>query len=369
MIEIDGSQGEGGGQVLRSALTLSMITRMPMRILHIRARRSKPGLQAQHLKAVDAASAISHAAVQGAYLGSQDLVFSPGEIRTGRYKFDIGTAGSTSLVLQTIFVPLSLGSSASSVIITGGTHVPWAPCFHYLERQWLRFMQAIGFQASLDLASAGFYPQGGGRIDAAIRPASHIQPLRLEQRGCLLSIEGISAVANLDVSIAERQKRQALHRLLPHCPNTYIKITQLPSQFKGTLLFLLARYKATGSVHPPDISAQACYYALGEKQKPAEKVADEAVDALLGFLESDGLLDEYLADQLLLPLAFASGASRFRTRRSTQHLLTNAEIIHQFTPARIEFDGELGQPAWVTITPGAIAPAEPEHGSQTGSLP
>jgi RNA 3'-terminal phosphate cyclase (ATP) len=359
MIEIDGSLGEGGGQVLRSALCLSIITRVSMRIFNIRANRSKPGLQAQHLKAVDAASAISHAAVQRAYMGSQDLIFEPGEIRTGRYKFEISTAGSNSLVLQTILVPLSLGNSASTVIITGGTHVPWAPCFHYIEQQWLPFMNAIGFQARVDLSSAGFYPQGGGRIDATIRPAAQIQPLQLEERGRLLSIEGISAVANLDLSIAERQKRQSLHRLLPVCPNTHIKIVQLPSRFKGTLLFLLARFKVSGDEIPHSISAQACYYALGEKQKPAERVADEAADALLGFLEGDGLIDQYLADQLLLPLAFASGASRFCTPCLTQHLLTNAQIIHQFTPAHIEIDGEQGQPAWVNINPNTSTQDNP----------
>lgn len=356
MLEIDGSQGEGGGQVLRSALTLSILTRTPIRIQHIRARRSKPGLMAQHLKAVDAAAAISHAEVKGASLGSTNLTFQPGEIRTGRYKFEIGTAGSASLVLQTIFIPLSLGGSASSVIISGGTHVPWAPCYHYLERQWLPFMQAIGFDARLSLSQAGFYPQGGGRIDVAIRPASHIAPLRLETRRELLTIEGISAVANLDLSIAERQKRQALRRLLPVCPNTQIKIVQLASPAKGTLLFLLARFKQEPGRPSLPISPQACYYALGERQKSAERVADEAVDALLEFLETDAVIDQYLADQLLLPLSFAGGASRFRTSRVTQHLLTNADIIRAFTSTRIEVDGDLGQPGWVEIVPSSPPP-------------
>lgn len=355
MLEIDGSQGEGGGQVLRSALTLSILTKTPIHIRHIRARRSKPGLMAQHLKAVDAAAAVSHAEVNGAFLGSTSLTFQPGDIRPGRYKFEIGTAGSTSLVLQTIFAPLSLGKSASSVIISGGTHVPWAPCYHYLERQWLPFMQAMGFDAQLRLSQAGFYPQGGGRIDVSIRPASQILPLRLESRGELFSIEGISAVANLDLSIAERQKRQALRRLSPVCPNTRIKIIQLPSPGKGTLLLLLARFKpesGASSQTPP----QACYYALGERQKPAERVADEAVDALLEFLATDAVIDQYLADQILLPLSFASGASRLRTSRVTQHLLTNAEIIRSFTSARIEIMGDLGQPGWIEITPSSPPP-------------
>lgn len=355
MLEIDGSLGEGGGQVLRSALTLSMLTRTPIHLKHIRARRSKPGLMAQHLKAVDAAAAVSHAEVNGAFLGSTSLTFQPGEIRSGRYKFEISTAGSTSLVLQTIFIPLSLGGSASSVMITGGTHVPWAPCYHYLEQQWLPFMRAIGFDAQLKLFQAGFYPQGGGRIDAAVRPAAQITPLRLEARHELLAIEGISAVANLDLSIAERQKRQALRRLSPICPNLHIKITRLPSPGKGTLLFLLARFKPEPGASL-QTSPQACYYALGERQKPAERVADQAVDALLEFLETDAVIDQYLADQILLPLSFASGASRFRTSRVTQHLLTNAEIIRIFTSTRIEIVGDLGQPGWVEIIPSSPPP-------------
>lgn len=360
MLELDGSQGEGGGQVLRSALTLSILTKTPMRIVNIRARRSKPGLMAQHLRAVDAAAAVSHAQVEGAFLGSSTLVFHPGEKRSGRYKFDIGTAGSTSLVLQTIFTPLSLADSASSVIITGGTHVPWAPCYHYLERQWLPFMQTIGFNARLNLSQAGFYPQGGGRIDVSIRPAEVIKPLRLESRRELLAIEGISAVANLDVSIAERQRRQAMHRLLPFCPNTRIKIVQLASPGKGTMLFLLARFKTEPDKKGINISPQACYYALGERQKPAERVADEAVDALLEFLATDAVMDHYLADQLLLPLSFAGGVSRFRTSRITQHLLTNAEIIRLFTSTRILIDAEPGQPGWVEIIPPATSPLSAE---------
>ena len=169
MIEIDGSLGEGGGQVLRSALSLSILTRQPFHIYNIRLGRKTPGLKAQHLKAVDAAAAISHAVVEGARLDSTSLTFSPGELRTGRYKFEIGTAGSTSLVLQTVFLPLSLSGSASSVMITGGTHVPWAPCYHYLEWQWLPVIHHLGFDLSLSLEQAGFYPQGGGRISATIR--------------------------------------------------------------------------------------------------------------------------------------------------------------------------------------------------------
>lgn len=347
MIEIDGSVGEGGGQILRSALSLSILTQQPFRIEGIRASRPKPGLRPQHLKAVDAAAAISQASVEGASIGSSRLVFKPQKIRTGRYKFDIGTAGSTSLVLQTIFTPLSIASSATSVIITGGTHVAWAPCYHYLDLQWLHFMKLCGFDAQLNMENAGFYPQGGGRIDAVVRPAKEIRSLLLQERGELQAVQGISAVANLDFRIAERQKKQAMRRLQSCCPQVHIKCINLPSPTKGTLLFLLAEFNPAAG----NQSGRACFYALGELGKPAERVADEAVDALDAFLESDGVVDQYLADQLLLPLSFAQSSSRVRTSCITDHLRTNAQVIESFTSTNIDIQGEHGSPGMVEIAP------------------
>lgn len=346
MLLIDGSQGEGGGQVLRTSLALSVICQQPIRITNIRANRSKPGLKAQHLKAVDAAAAISKAEVVGAALHSGEISFHPKEIRSGRYRLEIGTAGSTSLVLQTILVPLSLASSASTVSVSGGTHVPWSPCFHYLDVQWLPWLREMGFTASLALDRAGFYPQGGGRITASIRPVQNIRPLNLRNRGDLLRIRGLSAVANLPISIAERQKRQALLRLLKTTwsgqPDLSIKLLTLNSHVKGTFLFLSAEFE----------NGRACFTSLGELGKPAERVADQAVDDLLQFLSSDASIDQYLADQLLLPLSLAKSASVYHTACVTRHLLTNADIIQQFLPVRIQVEGELNQPGWVTIEPG-----------------
>ena len=349
MIEIDGSYGEGGGQVLRTSLALSILTGEAVHITNVRGRRSKPGLQPQHLKAVDAAAAISRAEVQGAALHSAELTFTPGELRTGRYKFDIGTAGSTSLVLQTIFLPLSLAGSASTVLISGGTHVPNAPCYHYLELQWLPFMRRLGFDAKLIMEEAGFYPEGGGKIIATIRPAAKISPLILEDRGEFAALSGLSAVANLDTSIADRQKRQALGRLLRQYPTTRIKLTHLPSRFKGTLLLLQTFFQPPES----EIYPAGCFYGLGARSKPAERVADEAVDELELFLASNGAIDAHLADQILLPLAVASGISRFHTARVTRHLLTNAWVIGEFTDTRIAIEGEMDEPGWVEIHPGS----------------
>jgi RNA 3'-terminal phosphate cyclase (ATP) len=341
MVEIDGSTGEGGGQVLRTALTLSILSAQPFSIHHIRSKRQKPGLMAQHLKAVDAAAAISRAHVEGAYLGSTTLEFHPGAIRSGRYQFDIGTAGATSLVLQTIAIPLSFASSASSVIITGGTHVAWSPCYHYLDLQWRYWMRNLGFDLQLTLDQAGFYPQGGGRISCVIRPAQPVRALHLHQRGALVKLSGMSAVAGLDDTIAQRQKRQALGSLGKRYPALLVKILEMPTRSKGTFLLILAEFE----------SGRGCFCALGERGKPAERVADECVDAFEAFIDSGAAIDHFLADQLLLPLALAESPSQVFTSQVTHHLLTNAEVIREFLPAQIDVQGSIGEPGLVSVTP------------------
>ncbi len=340
MLEIDGSTGEGGGQVLRSSLALAILTSQAVHLTNIRAGRDRPGLQPQHLESVRAAAAICGGELRGAALNSQQIFFEPGPVHPGRYHFDIRTAGAAPLVLQTVFLPLARAGDSSHVTITGGTHVPHSPCFHYLERQWLPVLQSCGFWVRLSLERAGFYPQGGGEIQAQIRRVEAIHPLDLMERGKLLRIRGISAIANLEGSIARRQKLQALRRLEPICADSKIETSRLPSPGKGTLLLVQAEFE----------HSSCCYFSLGAPGKRAEVVADEAVDALQRFLASDGAIDEYLADQLLLPLAFAGGPSRFRTARVTQHLLTNAGILQSFLPARVQIEGAEGRPGTVTIT-------------------
>ena len=341
MIEIDGAKGEGGGQILRSALTLSLMTDRNFRIVNIRARRSKPGLRPQHLVSVKAAASVGQAQIEGAHLGSQEIAFRPSSINPGSYRFEIPTAGSTSLVMQTIFLPLSTAESPSKVEIIGGTHVPWSPSFHYLDLNWLPAMRTLGFRASLELELAGFYPQGGGLIRASVQPVRRIAPVQRIRRGDLLRVHGLSIVSNLPEGIAQRQRKRAVKRLADLACPVELGIRTLPSPGKGTHLLLQAEFE----------SGQACYLGLGARGKPAERVADEAVDALHEFLTGEGVVDEYLADQLLLPLAFAGGDSEFRTSKITQHLLTNAEIIHDFGAAEIEIRGELDQPGIVEIRP------------------
>jgi RNA 3'-terminal phosphate cyclase (ATP) len=295
---------------------------------------------AQHLKTVEAASSVGMARVDGAQLGSQDLNFEPSQIRSGNFHFAIGTAGSTSLLLQTIVLPLSFAKTASTVTVTGGTHVPWSPCFHFLDLHWRHFMKVIGFDVVLELNSAGFYPAGGGRVRALVQPSAMLSPLRLTNRGLLKGIRGISAVANLDVGIAERQKKRAVGGLVDIPCRIDLEIVHLPSPSRGTLLLLIAEFE----------HSRCCFFALGSRGKPAERVADEAVGELREFLATNGAIDHYLADQLVVPLALARGVSELQTSRLTQHLTTNVEVVKMFLPVGIEIVGQIGQPGLVRIT-------------------
>jgi RNA 3'-terminal phosphate cyclase (ATP) len=346
MIEINGATGEGGGQVLRTALSLATLRNTPFHLFNIRSGRKQPGLQAQHLAAVLAAAKISQASVQGAHLGSSELIFEPKDIRSGRYRFAIKTAGSTSLVLQTIALPLSQARSASSVTLVGGTHVPWSPCSHYLAEQWLPWLRAMGWDILFELELAGFFPEGGGKVSATIRPIGRSSPLDLRTRGSFQGFTGTCGVANLDGSIADRMKRQAVLRLqkidsLGKTPPIHIKTATLHSPTKGAFVQLMAKFA----------NGRGCFTALGAPGKPAERVADEAVDDLWRFLDSSATVDPFLADQLLLPMALATGTSVLATSAVTSHQLTNAEIIQLFLPVRFDITGRLGEPGIIEVYP------------------
>ena len=340
MIEVNGAQGEGGGQILRTSLALSALTQSPIHIKQIRANRRQPGLRPQHLAAVNAIAKLTDAKVSGAHLNSDEITLSPRMLRPGRYAFDISTAGALTLVFQTLFFPLCFADGTSELTLTGGTHVPWSPVYHYLEEHWLPIMQRLGFRGQMTLKKAGFYPQGCGVVRASILPANELQPFSCVDRGELIRIRGLSGVANLDESIAKRQKHQALKRLYAYVKDLKIKTLILPSPEKGTFIKLSAAFSNGGC---------ACFSALGAPGKPAERVADEAVDQLLAFLDSDGCIDPYLADQLLLPLSLINGTSEFRTNLVSQHLLTNASVIKQFLPVDIDIDGDPGQPGTVAV--------------------
>lgn len=340
MVEIDGSFGEGGGQILRTSLTLSLITGRPIHLRNIRLGRSRPGLQPQHLASVRAAAAISSAVVHGGTPNSTDLVLEPGQVAPGKYRFDIGTAGATGLVLQTVYLPLALGAGTpSQVKLVGGTHVPASPCFHFLDVTWRRYLELLGIDIRLWLQKPGFYPRGGGEVEAWVQPCSQIRGLQWDERGTVTAATGFSAVAGLPEHIARRQLRRAISRL----EEAGLQLDMHEEAWVGGPGTVLAVVLRTEPV-------PALFFGLGARGKPAERVADEAVDQALAYLNAaPAVVDARSADQLLLPLALAEGPSAFTVAEVTSHLLTNVAIIRRFLDRDLLCEGTEGGPGSVRI--------------------
>ncbi len=340
LVLIDGSIGEGGGQVLRTSLTLSMLLLKPFEMINIRANRPNPGIQPQHLKAIESSAVISDAVVEGAYLRSNRIRFFPSRIKFGNFRFDIGTAGSTSLVLQTLYLPLSFSEGASTLTIIGGTHVAWSPTFDYIKNCWVYFMERIGLKIKVEMKKAGFYPHGGGEIKAVISPTDEIKPIKLIERGELLKIQVYSAHTNLTDEVAQRQAKTA-EKILKRYGKIEVIIDELKSRSKNTTIAITGIFE----------NAVCCYTNLGERGKRAEVVAEEACEKFIKFISSDAVIDEHMADQILLPLSIAGGISEFKTPRITNHLLTNIETIKKFIGVDFEIE-EFGKSFKVKIKPG-----------------
>jgi len=344
-VRIDGSFGEGGGQILRTSLALSCVLGKTVEITNIRTGRKNPGLQPQHLTAVKAAAAVAGAEVRGAELSSTAIRFRPNRTSGGTYRFDVaeekGSAGSTSLVLQTILLPLCLVKEASLVTVHGGTHVPWSPSFHYLSSITTPLLSRLGLCAGFSIASWGWYPLGGGQVSARITPAAALLPLVMSDRGRLASVSGISAVSNLPGHIAARQRDRALAVLAKQGIDASIETLSAPSAGKGSFLFLAAEFERV----------TAGFGALGAVSKRAEEVADEACGGLLSHLRGEGALDPHLADQVVPWLAFCRGPSEFTTSRVTRHLLTNLWVVRQFMDIDVRVEGREGEEGRVLIRP------------------
>ncbi|MGQ5521996.1 RNA 3'-terminal phosphate cyclase [Chitinimonas sp. PSY-7] len=328
LIELDGSHGEGGGQVLRTALALSMITGTPFKIERVRAKRSKPGLLRQHLTAVLAASTVSNAKVQGAKLGSQALRFEPGPIRAGDYRFAIGSAGSSTLVLQTILPALWFANGSSTVSVSGGTHNKAAPPADFLIRCWLPLLARMGVTQSIRLNRHGFYPAGGGEVLARIEGSSILKPITLLERGERQALCAEALVAGVPSGIARRELDKVTEQL--DCTDS--KVRELPQEEgPGNVLMIEARYAEITEL----------FTAFGERGISAETVAATAVQEALQYLQSSAVVGEYLADQLLLPMALAGGGA-FTATTASSHLRTNITVIEKFLPVEIqihELDG------------------------------
>lgn len=340
MIEIDGSFGEGGGQILRTALSLSCLFNKPFRILNIRKGRKNPGLMPQHLTCVKAAQLLSDAHVEGDYIGSTDLVFCPSKIRGGDFFFDIGTAGSTSLVLQTLIPSLIFLNDKSRLTLKGGTHVPFSPCFHYISEVFGPTLEKIGIKINLFIESYGFYPKGGGKVLVEVLPVDKIGPLYIDYRGKILRLKGYSGTANLPLSIAERQIKGALERLSSiNGLDIQIKIMDVKSIGEGTFLFI--KSESENSI--------AGFTSLGQKGKKAEDVGYEAAKGFIDYFFSGAALDNHLPDQIVLYLALSSGESFFSTSCITNHLITNLFTIRLFHEFKYHISGNVGEKGEVRI--------------------
>ena len=325
MIRIDGSVGEGGGQILRTSLSLALVTGKSFQIENIRAGRKKPGLLRQHLTAVLAAAEVSGATVDGATLGSTTLAFSPGKVRAGEYHFAVGTAGSGTLVFQTVLPALMLASGPSRVVIEGGTHNSAAPPYEFLERTYVPLVERMGPGIKLKLERYGFYPAGGGRFSADIQPVESLSHLQLPERGEITSRRVIAVVANLKRQIAQREADTA-STILNWGPETHVIQATRESAGPGNVLMVEI---ATAEV-------TEFFTAFGVIGVSAEKVGSDAARDAQEYLESKALAGEHLTDQLLLPMALAGGGS-FTAMKINLHAQTNSSVIEKFLPIHFDF--------------------------------
>ncbi len=324
MIDIDGSYGEGGGQILRSSLALSILTGTPVRIRNIRAGRRKPGLLRQHLTAVQAATQVCGARVHGDSIGSPEVVFDPGEVIGGAYEFDVGTAGSTTLVLQTILIPLMLADRPSRIVLDGGTHNPFAPPFDFLAKAYLPLVNRMGPSVRATLERPGFYPAGGGRIVVEIDPATSLRGFALCERGPLTRQHGRVIVANLPPSIGEREI-SVLNKQLGWESEAFELEIVTKCRGPGNIVTLSLEYEQVTEV----------FTGFGEVRRSAEAVATHAVQMCQRYLGQSAPVGEYLTDQLMLPMA-VSGSGALRSTGLSGHSETHIELIRRFLRVSID---------------------------------
>jgi RNA 3'-terminal phosphate cyclase (ATP) len=336
MINIDGSWGEGGGQILRTCLSLATITGQPVRIDRLRAGRKNPGLAAQHLTSVRAAAILCQARVRGDTLGSTTLEFIPTRpTQTGQYSFDVtearegGSAGAITLILQTILIPLALAKGSSQVILKGGTHVPWSPPVTYVEEVYLPTLRQLGVQTEVKLNAWGWYPRGGGEVELRVTgKGKPLSGLQLLERRAIRQVRGLAVVTELPAHIPQRMANRAENLLQQANLPAQIQPVRERGVAPGAGIFLTAEYE----------HSRAGFSALGGRGIPAERVAETAVRELLDFHARAVPVDRFLGDQLLLPLALSSETSQYRVASISKHLTTNAWVIEQFELADIAIE-------------------------------
>lgn len=349
LIPLDGTMGEGGGQVLRTALALAALTGQGFEISRIRARRTRPGLKPQHLAAVRAVSMACGARVSGAFDGSPDLRFEPGPIAGGEFRFEIGTAGAITLVLETVLPVLGAASSASRVDVVGGTHVPLSPSYDYFARHWASAVRGLGLVIHAQMDRAGFYPPGGGEVQARVEPWNRpAAALDLAERGAFVGIKGLSGAARVKGGAAERQ-RDAAQRVLWERRRFEAEwqVIEVSAASPGSFLFLEAVFD----------KGRGAFAFLGQRGVSPEALGDRAARRVLRFLEDEeGAVDANLADQLVVPLVAAGGGGRVSTVAVTRHLESAAEVAGRFgLPVKVW--GRSGGPGGLEVGRSAAAVA------------
>lgn len=332
MLKVDGSHGEGGGQILRSSLGLSLVTGKAFEIERIRQRRPQPGLKRQHLAAVHAARAVGAADVEGAEVGSTRCVFVPRGVKPGEYAFSIGSAGSTTLVLQTILPALITADGPSLLRVAGGTHNPAAPPFDFFARTFVPCINRMGPQVAAKLLRYGFVPAGGGEVEVSVAPVAQLHGFELLERGPLLRCTAHALVSRLPLTIAQRELQTVAHAFDWH--SEQLRAEQVPSPGPGNVLLLELESTAITEI----------VTAFGRRGTPAEQVAQEAIREARNYLNSGAPVGTHLADQLVLLLALA-GEGRFRTLKPSLHLQTNIDVIHMFLNVRVALD-QLDEHIW-----------------------
>ncbi|RLE66323.1 MAG: RNA 3'-phosphate cyclase [Thermoprotei archaeon] len=344
---IDGSLGEGGGQVLRTSVALSALTLKPVRIINIRAKRSNPGLRPQHVVAIKSVAQLCDAKVKGLDVGSREVTFIPSRHRGGVFKFDIGTAGSIPLVLQSLLIVAPALPEPCDITIRGGTDVQWSPPIDYIRFVLLPILRSIGVDVDIQVIRRGHYPKGGGLVRIKTRPANILKPLSVIKRGSVLKIEGISHAVRLPSHVAERQAYSALNLLKQGLPGVEIKIEKefySPSRDphlgpgSGIVLWAITSNKTR-------LGADA----LGARGKPAEKVGREAAEKLLEELSTNMAFDKHMGDMLIPYLAMAKGTSSIGVSKLTMHALTNIMITEKLLNVKFDLTGEEGKPGVIRV--------------------
>jgi RNA 3'-terminal phosphate cyclase (ATP) len=326
---LDGSQGEGGGQIIRTALTLACVKNKPIRIENIRAGRKPPGLRPQHMTAIKAAAAICQAEVDGADVDSQTVTFKPGgPLRAGDYEWNVGTAGSVTLVIQTVLLPLALAEGPSTIRVHGGTHVPNSPSGHYLRDVYGPILLSLGIDLEVYMETYGWYPEGGGTMSVYLAGSAALNGQNMLERGPIERVVGTAVGCNLPSHIPQRMASRAINLLDTIDAPVDIRPVRSRSISTGAGIFLATEYN----------NGRGGFGVLGAKGMPSEVVAEKAVTALLDFHDNGAAVDEHLADQLIVPLALAEGPSTFSTAAITPHLLTNIAVVQTFIDRPIDVD-------------------------------